>query len=40
MVNEEIVNLRGYMVHDYTYWIILIVYIVWFYLYSLLKEQN
>ena len=40
MLNEEIVNLRGYMVYDYTYWIIMIVYILWFYLYNILKEQN
>ena len=40
MVNEEIVNLRGYKVCDYTYWIIMTVYIQWFYLYNILKEQN
>ena len=40
MLNEEIVNLRGYMVYDYTYWIIMIAYILWFYLYNILKEQN
>ena len=25
VLNEEIVNLRGYMVYDYTYWIIMTV---------------
>ena len=40
MLNEEIVNLRGYMVYGYTYWIIMIVYILWFYLYNILKEEN
>ena len=28
MLNEEIVNLRRYMVYDYTHWIIMIVYIL------------
>ena len=40
MLNEEIVNLRGYKMYDYTYWIIMIVYILWFYLHNILKEQN
>ena len=38
MLNEEIVNLRGYMVYDYTYWSIMIVYILWFYLYNILNK--
>ena len=40
MLNEEIVNLRGHKMYDYTYWIIMIVYILWFYLHNILKEQN
>ena len=40
MLNEEIVNLRCYMVYDYTICVIMIVYILWFYLHNILKEQN
>ena len=28
------------MVYDYTYWIIMIVYIVWFYLYNILNRTK
>ena len=40
MVNEKKVNLRGNMVYDYTNWIIMIIYLVWFYLYNILKRTK
>ena len=40
MLNERKISLRGYMMYVYTYWIIMIVYMVWFYLYNILKRTK
>ena len=39
MLSEKI-NLRGYMVYDYTYWIIMTIYVVWFYFYNILNRTK
>ena len=40
MLDEKKVNLRGDMVYDHTYWIIMIIYLIWFCLYNILKRTK
>ena len=40
MLDEKKVNLRGDMVYDHTYWIIMIIYLIWFYLYNILQRTK